>query len=160
MYQPGYDRPLLAEVATNLLIQKPEKCPNIVEMLDWFDDDEYHIFILEYPEPCMTLYEYLSQRDHLSETQARDFMRQVVSGVQHCFSHDVFNPSLRESNVLINTETMQLKIIDFGSGQLASTFGTPGTEQYGELSFCSIVMTLTHIAPNPNFIVNSDVTCR
>ncbi|XP_057196568.1 serine/threonine-protein kinase pim-2-like [Triplophysa rosa] len=130
IHVPGHDKPLFSEVALNLLLQKPEKCPNIVDLMDWFEEEYTHILVLEYPYPCFTVKDFI-RVERLSENQARDLMRQAVNAAKHCIDHNVCHGGLEVRNVLINVQTMTLKLIDFGCGHFASTWGEPGTKIYG-----------------------------
>lgn len=134
--QSWHCKPMFNEVALNLLLQTPEKCPNIVQLLDWFEEDHQHVLILEYPRPCVTLLDYIRQSGgHLSEALARHLMRQAVIACKHCIDHGVFHGDLKIDNVLVNTDTLELKLIDFGCGELVATCGPKGNEYSGELSF-------------------------
>ncbi|XP_016334825.1 serine/threonine-protein kinase pim-2-like, partial [Sinocyclocheilus anshuiensis] len=116
---PGYSTPLIMEVALNLLVKKSQTNPKIVQMLDWFEEAHHHILILEYPQPCMTLKSFLKlNRRHLDENQARRFMLQAVLAAKHCMDRGVAHNDIRVDNILINTDTLQLKLIDFGCGEL------------------------------------------
>ncbi|XP_057195164.1 serine/threonine-protein kinase pim-3-like [Triplophysa rosa] len=123
--KPGHDKPLLREVALNLLIHKPEKCSNIVVMLDWFVEDDLHVLILEYPRPCVTLAAFMKKHIRLRENKARYLMRQAVTGAKHCIDHNICHGDLHSENFLINTKTMVLKLIDFGCSLLISSSSTP-----------------------------------
>ncbi|XP_056624682.1 uncharacterized protein LOC130437343 [Triplophysa dalaica] len=127
IHVPGYEEPLIAEVAVNLMLQKPESCPNIVDLLDWFEEDIVYILVLEYPYPCLSLKNFL-EVERLSEDQARPLMRQAVNAAQHCIDHDVCHGSLATRNTVINIQTMTLMFIDFGRGHLASTWDKPDPE--------------------------------
>ncbi|XP_052435950.1 serine/threonine-protein kinase pim-1 [Carassius gibelio] len=48
---PGVSEPLFAEVALNLWLKRPPLSPFIVHMLDWFEEEDRYILILEYSEP-------------------------------------------------------------------------------------------------------------
>ncbi|XP_056615774.1 uncharacterized protein LOC130430639 [Triplophysa dalaica] len=109
---PGYDKPLLTEVGLNLLLHKPEKCPNIVQMLDWFEEENQHILILDYPFPSVSFGEFID-KNVLSEEQFCDLMRQAVTAVKHLIDHNVYN---RLWGILLNTDTMELKVSEFGEG--------------------------------------------
>ncbi|XP_056608065.1 serine/threonine-protein kinase pim-2-like [Triplophysa dalaica] len=131
IHVPGYDKPLFSEVAVNLMLQKPERCPNIVALLDWFEEEEIYILVLEFPYPCLSLDNFLRYINNmnvncpLSEENARALMRQAVNAAQHCIDHDVCHGSLGIRNMLINIQTMTLMFIDFGRAHLASTWGKP-----------------------------------
>lgn len=126
---------MFREVALNLQLHKPEKCPYIVEMLHWFEEENQQIIIMEYPQPCSTLYDFLSCRC-VSETLARDFMRQAVVAAKHWIDHGVHHGDLTLKNILVNTETLQIKFIDFGLGRLISASSLPLSGYCGGLSFC------------------------
>ncbi|XP_065109921.1 uncharacterized protein [Paramisgurnus dabryanus] len=126
---PDHKSDLLAEVAINLLLLKPKKSPHIVEMLDWFTEDHEHILVLEYPDPCVTLTKFIRDNGCLSEELARDFMRQAILGAKDCFRRGVYHGDIKLDNILINTDTMKLKLIDFGVSQLTEACTVYGVDK-------------------------------
>lgn len=92
--QPGHDKPLLTEVHLNLLLCKAEKC---WKMLDWLEEKDIDILILEYPHPCANLDDFLSFI-RLTEVQTHDLMRQAVNKVKHCIDHDVCHDGSPEAS--------------------------------------------------------------
>ncbi|XP_058263255.1 serine/threonine-protein kinase pim-3-like [Hemibagrus wyckioides] len=68
----------------------------------------------------------MQRNNRLSEDVAREIMRQVVQAVGHCFAHGVFHGDLQSSNILVNTDTLEVKLIDFGCSDLVSDFGRMG----------------------------------
>ncbi len=55
---------------------------------------------------------------YLRETVARGLMRQAVLAAKHCLDRGVFHRDIKSDNILVNTETLKLKLIDFGCGKL------------------------------------------
>ncbi|XP_052417175.1 serine/threonine-protein kinase pim-2-like [Carassius gibelio] len=132
--KPGSIRPLLGEVALNLVVREPPQSPNIVQMYEWFEQHHRYILILEYPHPCETLLSFtLSNGGYLEETVARGLMRQAVLAAKHCLDRGVFHRDIKSDNILVNTETLQLKLIDFGCGKLFET------SDYDEYTGCPAV---------------------
>ncbi|XP_056608718.1 mitogen-activated protein kinase kinase kinase nsy-1-like [Triplophysa dalaica] len=116
---PGYSKPLFAEVALNLLMQKPPVSRHVVQMLEWFEEDDRHVIIMEYKEKCRDLMSYLLRYPHrLKENVARDLMYQAVLATKHCADHGVVHRDIKLNNILINRNTHKLKLIDFGCGDL------------------------------------------
>ncbi|XP_056099247.1 serine/threonine-protein kinase pim-3-like [Rhinichthys klamathensis goyatoka] len=117
---PGYSKPLVMEVVLNLRVKNsPSPSQDIVQMLDWFEEEHHHILILEHPQPCETLLSFLKLNGpRLDENQARPLMLQVVHAARHCMGRGVAHNDIRVDNILVNTETLQLKLIDFGCGGL------------------------------------------
>ncbi|XP_043117314.1 serine/threonine-protein kinase pim-3-like [Puntigrus tetrazona] len=91
-------------------------------MHDWFVQHYRYILILEYPHPCETLLSFaLRNGGYLEESVARGLMRQAVLAAKHCLDRGVFHRDIKSDNILVNTETLQLKLIDFGCGKLLET---------------------------------------
>ncbi|XP_058618436.1 uncharacterized protein LOC131531594 [Onychostoma macrolepis] len=124
---PGCSKPLFAEVALNLLLKRPPLSPYIVHMLEWFEEEDRYILILEYPQPCKDLLKFmLNNMQLLDESQTRSLMYQAVLGAKHCLDRGVFHRDIKLNNFLINTTTNQIKLADFGCGDLVKTSGYLG----------------------------------
>uniref|UniRef100_A0A8C1VJJ5 non-specific serine/threonine protein kinase n=1 Tax=Cyprinus carpio TaxID=7962 RepID=A0A8C1VJJ5_CYPCA len=124
---PGCSKPLFAEVALNLLLKRPPLSPYIVHMLEWFEEDDRFILILEYPQPCKDLLKFmLNNMQLLDESQTRRLMYQAVLGAKHCLDRGIFHRDIKLNNFLINTKTNQVKLIDFGCGDLVKSSGYLG----------------------------------
>lgn len=87
---------------------------------------------MEYPEPCESVLDFIIRNPQLDETTARVIMRQAVLAVQHCIDHDVFHNDVHAHNFLLKKDTLELKLIDFGSGQLLSSDGYDSDIYIGE----------------------------
>ncbi|XP_018934348.1 serine/threonine-protein kinase pim-2-like [Cyprinus carpio] len=124
---PGCSKPLFAEVALNLLLKRPPLSPYIVHMLEWFEEDDQFILILEYPQPCKDLLKFMvNNMQRVNESQTRRLMYQAVLGAKHCLDRGIFHRDIKLNNFLINTKTNQVKLIDFGCSDLVNTSGYLG----------------------------------
>ncbi|XP_016369144.1 serine/threonine-protein kinase pim-2-like [Sinocyclocheilus rhinocerous] len=124
---PGCSEPLFAEVALNLLLKRPPLSPYIVHMLEWFEEEDRFILILEYPQPCKDLLKFMvNNMQRLDESQTRRLMHQAVLGAKHCLDRGVFHRDIKLNNFLINTKTNQVKLIDFGCSDLVKSSGYLG----------------------------------
>ncbi|XP_046712231.1 serine/threonine-protein kinase pim-1-like isoform X1 [Silurus meridionalis] len=130
---PGEKRPIPREVGLMKMVSRPIRSQYVLELLEWFDTRKYHILILEQPSPCMNLEEFCELHGgKLPEHLARGIMLQVVQAARHCCDCGVFHNDIKPKNILINTHTLQVKLIDFGNGCLLSINhikvwpGTPG----------------------------------
>ncbi|KAF4071660.1 hypothetical protein AMELA_G00275890 [Ameiurus melas] len=127
---PGETQELPVEVALMKMVSRPPRCSNVVELLEWFNMDDQYVMVLERPSPCMDLYKFTNlQGDCLPEAQARDVMLQVIRAARHCCDRGVLHRDIKEENLLINTDTLEVKLIDFGSGDLLKD--TPYEEYSG-----------------------------
>jgi calcium-dependent protein kinase len=107
--------------------------PNVLKIFEYYEDSKcYHIVteLLKGGE----LFEYLSSSEHLSETIAAHFMKQLLQAVNYCHSKGIVHRDLKPENLLLETKSAEgtLKIIDFG----ASTVYTGETPMKARLGTC------------------------
>ncbi|ROL49740.1 Serine/threonine-protein kinase pim-2 [Anabarilius grahami] len=135
----GYSRPIPLEVALHIHATKP-RVPEIVQLLDWKDEAGCYIMVLERPMASQSVDDFLqSYRGPMDEEDlARVIMRQAVLAAQACCQHGVFHRDIKMENLLINPDTLQVKLIDFGCGAFLNSEGYKyfdGTEEYCPLEY-------------------------
>ncbi|KAF5907246.1 NAD kinase isoform X1, partial [Clarias magur] len=132
---PGETQLLPMEVALMEMVSKPFHCDNVLELIEWFEMPDCFILILERPSPCVDLRQFVhSHKGRLSEPVAQNIMRQVVQAARHCCECGVLHRDIKAENLLVNTDTLQVKLIDFGCGDLLKD--TPYTVYAGTRVFC------------------------
>jgi len=98
------------------LLQKLSHVPGIVQLLDYFEHADSFVLILERPNPCRDLFDYITERGCLPEGEARGFFRQVVDILIDVHEAGIIHRDVKDENILVELETGQLRLIDFGSG--------------------------------------------
>jgi len=89
--------------------------PNIVRLEETITDDTSITLVFEYCD--LDLKMYLDQNGGvISTTIMKKFLYQLLRGVEHCHSMQFLHRDVKPQNLLINLETLQLKIADFGLG--------------------------------------------
>nr|XP_021335661.1 serine/threonine-protein kinase pim-3-like [Danio rerio] len=97
-----------------LILKHPSASMHVIEMYEWFDQAGFISLVMEYPQPCVSLRDYIYMHDKLSERVARSLLHQLVQAMQHCIDHDVSHNDMHADNILVNTTKVELKLIDFG----------------------------------------------
>ncbi|TRY93078.1 hypothetical protein DNTS_023845, partial [Danionella cerebrum] len=119
---PGQPEPLPKEIALTLLANEGPSVPQIVRLLEWQDHPDHYVMVLECPAPCLTLGRYMKEcGGRFDETTARQIMWQVVHAANTCCRRKVFHRDITLGNLLINTATYEVKLIDFGCGEIVTS---------------------------------------
>jgi len=108
------------------LLHKVQRVPGVVRLLDFFERLDSFIIVMERPNNCKDLFDVITEKKILEENVARFLFRQVVETVIACHNHGVVHRDIKDENILVDTVTGRVKLIDFGSG--AETRKEPYTD--------------------------------
>ncbi|KAB1281884.1 Serine/threonine-protein kinase PLK4 [Camelus dromedarius] len=117
---------MVQRVQNEVKIHCQLKHPSILELYNYFEDNNYVYLVLEM---CHNgeMNRYLkNRRKPFSENEARHFMHQIITGMLYLHSHGILHRDLTLSNLLL-TRNMNIKIADFG---LATQLKMPHEKHY------------------------------
>lgn len=107
-------------VKTEIDIMKLCHHPNIVRLLDHFENAEYIFIVMEYIAGG-SLESYLKKnRFKFSEKRAAEMMFQICLGIQYLHQYGVLHRDLKPENIMMTecSDAGQIKIMDFGLSKI------------------------------------------
>ncbi|NXD47062.1 PIM1 kinase, partial [Copsychus sechellarum] len=78
-------------------------CRSIIQLLGWFELPDSFLLVMEHPEASQDLLQLL-------------LFRQVLEAVWHCIAYGVLHRDIKPENLLVEPESGELKLSDFGCG--------------------------------------------
>lgn len=90
--------------------------PHITTIHEVFENSSKIVIVMEYASKG-DLYDYINDRQRLTEQEARHFFRQIVSAVYYCHKNGIVHRDLKLENILLD-ENGNVKIADFGLSNL------------------------------------------
>uniref|UniRef100_A0A673NKT5 non-specific serine/threonine protein kinase n=1 Tax=Sinocyclocheilus rhinocerous TaxID=307959 RepID=A0A673NKT5_9TELE len=108
--------------------------PNIITLHDVYENRTDVVLILELVSGG-ELFDFLAQKESLSEEEATEFIKQILNGVQYLHSKKIAHFDLKPENIMLldnNVHLPRIKLIDFGLAhrikdgvEFKNIFGTP-----------------------------------
>ncbi|XP_078066251.1 PAS domain-containing serine/threonine-protein kinase [Mustelus asterias] len=125
----------LGSVSQEIAILARLNHPNIIKVLDVFENLDFFQLVMEKHGVGLDLFEFIDQQPDLDEPLASFIFRQIVAAVDYLHSKCILHRDIKDENVIID-EDFTIKLIDFGSavnlepGKVFHTF-------YGTIEYCS-----------------------
>ncbi|XP_047029106.1 PAS domain-containing serine/threonine-protein kinase [Helicoverpa zea] len=111
------------------------KHPNIVSVVDVFENEKYFQMVMEKHGAGMDLFEFIERRPRLDEPLLSYIFRQIGQAVEYLHSLNILHRDIKDENVIIDNK-FHVKLIDFGSATFMSK-DTLFSTFYGTTEYCS-----------------------
>ncbi|VDN03542.1 unnamed protein product [Thelazia callipaeda] len=95
--------------------------PGVVRLLDWFANSKGFLIVMERPEQCMDLFDLISIYGYVDEDIARSIFLQLLNTTCLLYNtHGIFHRDIKDENIIINMDTGEATLVDFGAAALIS----------------------------------------
>ncbi|OCT83404.1 NUAK family SNF1-like kinase 1 [Xenopus laevis] len=85
---------------------------HIIQVFEVFESRDKIIIVMEYASNG-ELYDFINNKNQISENDARRFFRQIVSAVHYCHKKGIVHRDIKLENILLD-ENLNVKLADFG----------------------------------------------
>ena len=100
------------------LLHSVQNVDRVIKLLNFYERNDSFIYVMERPNDCKDMFDFINENKYLEENLARQFFHQIVQTVLACHSMGIIHRDIKDENILVETVTQKLKLIDFGSGAL------------------------------------------
>ena len=110
--------------------------PNIIKLLDHFENSEYIFIVMEYIEGG-TLNQFLKKKNfNFSERQIALIITQIANGLKYLHNYGIIHRDLKPDNIMLTEQSEKgiIKIMDFGLSKIAG-YKEGLIDGYGTLSY-------------------------
>jgi calcium/calmodulin-dependent protein kinase I len=111
-----------ASLMQEITIMKQIDHPNIVKMVDFFEDEGHYCIVMEMMQGG-ELFEQILNREQFSESEAREAIKAIIDAINYCHSLNIVHRDIKPENLLLNSKELDLsslKISDFGLARFVS----------------------------------------
>ena len=117
-------------------VLKMSQHPNIVGLIDLFENSDYYYIVLEYMMG-KDLFDYIQARQFkLTENRVKEISYQIALAIKYLHSYGIVHRDLKLENVMMsdNTETSIPKLVDFGLAKMIAP-NEKANEPFGTLGY-------------------------
>lgn len=120
---------------TEIEILKSVDHPNVVKLIDVFEDERHWCLVMELMEGG-ELFDQILEKEFFSENEAREACKAIIEAIDYCHAQGIVHRDIKPENLLLSNKQLgisSLKVADFGLARLlqeesmaSTTCGTPG----------------------------------
>eukprot|EP01134_Creolimax_fragrantissima_P000656 CFRG0656T1 len=86
---------------------------SIARLYNSFEDENFVYLVMEVVRG-VNLHDYIKKNGRIPEVQARKWFKDLLSAIVYCHDMGVVHRDLKNANIMVDEERMEVKIVDFG----------------------------------------------
>ena len=105
------------------LMQQVTHVSGVIRLIDYFELPDCFMIVMERmcttstgSGSCKDLFDFISDSGPIKEELAKYIFSQIVTTIQQVHASGVVHRDVKDENILIDTRTYKVRLIDFGSG--------------------------------------------
>ena len=106
------------EIPAEAYLQHRAENQNVISIYEVIDADEYFVYVMEKPAKCKDMFDIIAdlykQNKTLTERDVRRYFSQILQANIICEENGVLHRDIKPENILVDTNTDEVKLIDFG----------------------------------------------
>nr|AVM18989.1 PIM-1 [Schmidtea mediterranea] len=101
-----------------VLLAECQGIPGVIKLLEIVELEEFQVwcFVMERNPNFIDLFDYINRCSQISEETAVFILTQLIHTLIGCHKAGVAHRDIKDENILIDVDTKEIKLIDFGSG--------------------------------------------
>ena len=96
-----------------VMIMKKMNHVNVIKLLEVFESKRFIFIVMEYSRG-KNLHKMIKEKGIYSEEQTKIIIKQLLEGLNYIHSQNILHRDIKMDNLLLNEDTFELKICDFG----------------------------------------------
>lgn len=98
------------------LLKRSSDVQGVIRLVDYFEQPDSFIVVMERPERMKDLFDHITECGSLDEQDARSLFCHIVKTTIALHDAGIVHRDIKDENILVNPESHDIRLIDFGSG--------------------------------------------
>jgi len=100
------------------MLKKVKNVPNVIQYIKHYSHKNKIYIVMNKIPNVIDLFFYISEKKFLSEETSKIIFKQLITILLNCKNKNILHNDIKDENILINPNNLEITLIDFGSAQI------------------------------------------
>jgi len=100
------------------MLKKVKHVPNVIQYIKHYSQKNKIFIVMNKIPNVIDLFDYISENKYLSEETSKIIFKQLITIILNCKNKFVLHNDIKDENILINPNNLEITLIDFGAAQI------------------------------------------